>query len=105
MNLIKTGFLLVVLTGMLLLVGAIIGGELGIILAVVVALVMNFGAYWFSDRIALGMTHAQQVNEESDPELFALVGEQASRAGMPMPKVYEIQNESPNAFATGRNPC
>ena len=104
MNLIKTGFLLVALTGLLLLVGAMFGGELGIILALGFALVMNFGAYWFSDRIALGMTHAKQVSEDGDPELFALVGEQASLAGMPMPKVYQIDNESPNAFATGRNP-
>ena len=104
MNLIKTGFLLMVLTGLLLLTGAYFGGEVGIILALGFALIMNVGAYWFSDRIALGMTHAQQVTEESDPELFSLVGEQASRAGMPMPKVYEIHEESPNAFATGRNP-
>ena len=104
MNLIKTGFLLVALTGLLLLVGAMFGGEVGIILALGFALVMNFGAYWFSDRIALGMTHAKQVSADSDPELFALVGEQASLAGMPMPKVYQIDNESPNAFATGRNP-
>jgi heat shock protein HtpX len=104
MNLIKTGFLLVLLTGLLLLAGAYFGGEVGIILALGFALVMNFGAYWFSDRIALGITHAKQVSEESDPELFALVREQASLAGMPMPKVYEIDNESPNAFATGRNP-
>ena len=104
MNLIKTGFLLVALTGLLLLVGAMFGGEVGIILALGFALVMNFGAYWFSDRIALGMTHAKQVSADSDPELFALVAEQASLAGMPMPKVYQIDNESPNAFATGRNP-
>ena len=104
MNLIKTGFLLVALTGLLLLVGAMFGGEVGIILALGFALVMNFGAYWFSDRIALGMTHAKQVSADSAPELFALVGEQASLAGMPMPKVYQIDNESPNAFATGRNP-
>ena len=104
MNLIKTGFLLLVLTGLLLLVGAIIGGEVGIILALGFALILNVGAYWFSDRIALGMTHAKQVTVESDPELFSLVAEQAFRAGMPMPKVYEIHEESPNAFATGRNP-
>ena len=104
MNLIKTGFLLVALTGLLLLTGAYFGGEVGIILALGFALIMNFGAYWFSDRIALAITHAKQISQESDPELFAMVVEQASRAGMPMPKVYQIDNESPNAFATGRNP-
>ena len=104
MNTIKTFFLLMVMTGLLLLVGAIIGGEAGIILALIFALVMNVGAYWFSDKIALGMTHASQRTEAEDPELYHIVAEQASLAGMPMPKVYEIETESPNAFATGRNP-
>ena len=104
MNTVKTFFLLMVMTGLLLLVGAIIGGEAGMILAVIFALVMNVGAYWFSDRIALGMTHAHQITEEEDPQLYNIVAEQASLAGMPMPKVYEIETESPNAFATGRNP-
>lgn len=104
MNTIKTFFLLMVLTGLLLLVGGIIGGEAGIIIALVFALGMNFFAYWFSDRIALGMTHARPVSEEEDPELYRLVAEQASLAGLPMPKVYEIQSDSPNAFATGRSP-
>lgn len=104
MNTIKTFFLLMVMTGLLLLVGAIIGGEAGIILALIFALVMNVGAYWFSDKIALGMTHASQITEAEDPELYHIVAEQASLAGMPMPKVYEIETESPNAFATGRNP-
>lgn len=104
MNTIKTFFLLMVLTGLLLLVGGIIGGQTGIIIALVFALAMNFFAYWFSDRIALGMTHARPITEEEDPELYRLVGEQASMAGLPMPKVYEIQTDSPNAFATGRSP-
>ena len=104
MNTIKTFFLLMVLTGILLLVGAMIGGEVGIVVALVFAIVLNFGAYWFSDRIALGMTHARQISAEEDPELFRLVEQQALIANMPMPKVYEIETESPNAFATGRNP-
>ena len=104
MNTIKTFFLLMVMTSLLLLVGAIIGGEAGIILALIFALVMNVGAYWFSDKIALGMTHASQITEAEDPELYHIVAQQASLAGMPMPKVYEIETESPNAFATGRNP-
>ena len=104
MNTLKTFFLLMVLTGLLLLVGAIIGGEAGVIIAVIFALVMNFGAYWFSDRIALGITKSHEVSPQDDPELYRLVAEQASLAGLPMPKVYEIQSDSPNAFATGRNP-
>ena len=104
MNTIKTFFLLMVLTGLLLLIGAAIGGQAGVVIALVFALALNFGAYWFSDRIALGMTHARQITEEEDPELFRLVAQQAQLANMPMPKVYEIDEDSPNAFATGRNP-
>ena len=104
MNTIKTFFLLMVLTGLLLVVGAIIGGEIGLIFALVLALGLNFFAYWNSDRVALSMTHSRQVSEQEDPELFRLVGEQASQAGLPMPKVYEINTDALNAFATGRNP-
>jgi heat shock protein HtpX len=104
MNTVKTFFLLMVLTGLLLLIGAAIGGEVGIVVALVFAIVMNFGAYWFSDKIALGMAHAKQITPEDDPQLFVLVEEQARLANMPMPKVYEIDSESPNAFATGRSP-
>ena len=104
MNTMKTFFLLMVLTGLLLLIGGAIGGQAGIIIALIIALAMNFGAYWFSDRIALGMAHARQITEEEDPQLFELVAEQARLANMPMPKVYEIDTDSPNAFATGRNP-
>ena len=104
MNTVKTFFLLMVLTGLLLLIGAAIGGEVGIVVALVFAIAMNFGAYWFSDKIALGMAHAKQISPEEDPQLFALVEEQATLANMPMPKVYEIDSDSPNAFATGRSP-
>ena len=104
MNTLKTFFFLVVLTMLLLMVGAIIGGEIGIIMAVGFALIMNFGAYWFSDRIALGMAKAHEVSSTEDPDLYTLVSEQAVRAGLPMPKVYGINSASPNAFATGRNP-
>ncbi len=104
MNTLKTFFLLMVLTGMLLLIGGAIGGQAGIIIAVFFALAMNFGAYWFSDKIALGMAHAKPVTQEDDPQLYELVAEQARLANMPMPKVYEIDDPSPNAFATGRNP-
>ena len=93
-----------VLTGLLLLVGYIIGGEGGIIIALVFAIIMNFGAFWFSDKIVLGMAHAHPITEEDDPELFGIVADQAARAGLPMPNVYEISSDSPNAFATGRGP-
>ena len=95
---------MMVLTAILLLVGTIVGGEAGLIIALVFALIVNFGAYWFSDRIALSMTHSQPITEREDPELYSIVREQAELAGLPMPKVYEIESDSPNAFATGRSP-
>ena len=104
MNTIKTFFFLMVLTGLLLMVGGLIGGEVGIIIALVFAIALNFGAYWFSDRIALSMTHAYEITEQEDPELYGMVADQASLAGLPMPRVYEIDSDSPNAFATGRSP-
>ena len=104
MNTVKTFFLMMVLTAILLLVGTIVGGEAGLIIALFFALIVNFGAYWFSDRIALSMTHSQPITEREDPELYSIVREQAELAGLPMPKVYEIESDSPNAFATGRSP-
>ncbi len=104
MNTLKTFFLLMILTGLLLLIGGAIGGEMGIIIALVFALALNFGAYWFSDKIALSMAHARPITADDDPQLYQLVAEQARLANMPMPKVYEIDEPSPNAFATGRNP-
>ena len=104
MNTIKTFFLLMVLTGLLLAIGGAVGGQTGIIIALVFALLLNFGAYWFSDKIALSMAHAKPVTAEDDPDLYQLVAEQARRANMPMPRVYEIDTDSPNAFATGRSP-
>ena len=104
MNTMKTFMLMLVLSMMLLLIGGIVGGQAGIIVALVFALVMNMGAYWFSDKIALGMTKSHPITEEEDPELYGIVREQARLAGLPMPKVYEIHTESPNAFATGRSP-
>ena len=104
MNTFKTFFLMMVLSALLLLVGAMLGGVGGFIFALVIAIAMNFGDYWGSDRIALKMTHASAVTEADDPELYSIVREQASLAGLPMPKVFKIESESPNAFATGRNP-
>jgi heat shock protein HtpX len=103
-NTFKTFFFLLVLSSLLLLAGGLLGGSGGIILALVLALAMNFFAYWFSDRIALAMSHAQRISETDDPALYRLVAEQAQRAGLPMPKVYLMNTETPNAFATGRNP-
>ena len=104
MNTLKTFILMMVLSMMLLLIGGILGGQAGIIIALVLALVMNFGAYWFSDKIALSMTRSHPITEQDDPELYGIVREQARLARLPMPKVYEIQTDSPNAFATGRSP-
>ncbi len=104
MNTVKTFFLMMIMSALLLLVGAILGGAPGVIFALVLTIIMNFSAYWFSDRIALKMTHATEVTENDDRELYSIVREQASLAGLPMPKVFEIDSESPNAFATGRNP-
>ena len=104
MNTIKTFFLMMVLSAMLLLIGGAVGGQIGIIIALVFAIVMNFGAYWFSDRIALSMTKSHPITEQEDPELYGIVREQAELAGLPMPAVYEIDTDSPNAFATGRSP-
>ena len=104
MNTAKTFFLLMVLTALLLMVGGLIGGQSGIVIALGFALVMNVGAYWFSDRIALSMTHSRPITEADDPELYDIVREQAARSNLPMPRVYEIETDAPNAFATGRSP-
>ena len=101
-NLIKTGFLLAVLTCLLVLAGGAIGGQQGMIIAFVLALVMNVGSYWFSDKIVLSMYGAQEVGP--DHRLYRIVASLAQRAGLPMPRVYVIPQASPNAFATGRNP-
>ena len=105
MNTAKTFFLMMAMSALLLLVGALLGGIGGIIFAMILAVVMNFSAYWFSDRIALKMTHATAITENDDPELYSIVREQASLAGLPMPNVFLIESDSPNAFATGRNPA
>ena len=104
MNTLKTFLLLMVLSAMLLVIGGAVGGQVGIIIALMFAIVLNFGAYWFSDRIALSMTHSHPITEQEDPELYGIVREQAELSGLPMPKVYEIDTPSPNAFATGRSP-
>ena len=104
MNFVKTTILLATLTGLLVAIGGLIGGTGGMIFALIFAGVMNFTAYWFSDKMALRMAGARQIQESDDPRLFAMVREVAELSRMPMPRVYIIQNDSPNAFATGRNP-
>jgi len=104
MNSLKTTFLMVLLTVLLVLAGNAIGGQQGLMVAFILALVMNFGTYWFSDRIVLAMYRAQEVSREQAPELYDIVESLAKKAGLPMPRVYITPQESPNAFATGRNP-
>lgn len=104
MNRLRTIILLAALGGLLVVIGGYIGGKSGATIALVIALALNFGSYWFSDRIVLSMYHAQEVTEQEAPDLYNLVRDLASRAGLPMPKVYIIPDPSPNAFATGRNP-
>lgn len=95
---------MVFMTVLLVFVGAAIGGRGGMIMAFALATIMNVGSYWFSDRIVLRMYNAQPVSEAEAPELHAIVRSLVQKAGMPMPKVYIIPEETPNAFATGRNP-
>ena len=104
MNTLKTTVLLASLTGLLVLVGQLVGGTSGALIFLIFAGIMNFVAYWFSDKVALSMAGAKEIDESQDPHLYALVREVANLANMPMPRVYIIPTESPNAFATGRNP-
>jgi heat shock protein HtpX len=104
MNRLKTMILLAVLTALFLFVGRALGGQTGLIIAIALAGVMNFAAYWFSDKIVLRMYRAQEVTPNEAPELFNIVRGLAMQAQIPMPKVYIIPEEAPNAFATGRNP-
>ncbi|HZF05639.1 MAG TPA: zinc metalloprotease HtpX [Patescibacteria group bacterium] len=103
-NILKTGLLLGVLTAILLLAGQAIAGEQGMIIAFVLAAIMNVVSYWFSDKLVLMMYRAQPVDEAQAPGLHAMVRRLATRAQIPMPRVYVIPSDTPNAFATGRNP-
>ncbi len=104
MNQFKTFFLMLVLTVLFILVGTAIGGRSGAVYAFIFAALMNFFSYWFSDKIVLRMYGAKQVSESEAPELYGVVAELTSKASLPMPKVYIMENDTPNAFATGRNP-
>mgnify|MGYP001132251149 FL=1 len=104
MNTLKTMVLLVTLTVLFIFIGALLGGRSGMTVALFIALAMNFFAYWFSDKIVLRMYGARQVSEAEAPELYSIVRTLSQKAGLPMPKVYIIDADQPNAFATGRNP-
>ncbi len=104
MNQFKTFLLMLILTGLFILVGTAIGGRNGAVYAFIFAALMNFFAYWFSDKIVLRMYGAQPVTQADAPELYQIVSELVNKASLPMPKVYIIENDTPNAFATGRNP-
>ena len=104
MNTLKTAFLLTLLTLFLVFVGSYLGGRNGMVLALIFAGIMNFVSYFFSDKIALAMYSAQPVTREQAPRIYGIVERLAGRTGLPMPKIYVIPTESPNAFATGRNP-
>jgi heat shock protein HtpX len=103
-NTLKTTLLLGLLTGLILGIGYYFGGQGGVVVALVFAVVMNFGAYWFSDKIVLSMYRARQVDPNQAPGLYRIVERLAQKAGLPTPRIYVIPSESPNAFATGRDP-
>jgi heat shock protein HtpX len=104
MNTFRTTILLAVLTALLVWLGDMFGGRQGAIIALLIAGVMNFVSYWFSDKIVIKMYGGQEVGPQDDPELYGIVQDLAQRAALPMPKVYVLPQDTPNAFATGRNP-
>lgn len=104
MNRLKTFFLMVLLTAVFLLLGGLIAGEEGLIVAFILAIATNFFSYWYSDRMAISMTRSQPLSENAAPEVYRALHELTHNAGMPMPRVYLMPTEQPNAFATGRNP-
>ena len=103
-NWVKTAMLMAAITALFIVIGGMIGGQRGMMLALLIALGMNFFSYWFSDKMVLRMYNAQEVDETSAPQFYRMVRELSTRAGLPMPRVYLIDEDQPNAFATGRNP-
>ena len=103
-NVFKTAMLLALLTAMLVLIGGAVGGQQGMLIAFFMALVMNFVSYWWSDKIVLAMYGAKEISEAQAPGLYGMVHRLASKAQIPMPRLYLIPSDQPNAFATGRNP-
>ncbi|MDX3977766.1 zinc metalloprotease HtpX [Shinella sp.] len=104
MNIVRTAMLLAFMTALFMGVGLLIGGKGGMMIALLVAIAMNFFSYWNSDRMVLSMYGAKEVDERSAPEYYGIVRDLAKRAGLPMPRVFVINSDQPNAFATGRNP-
>jgi heat shock protein HtpX len=104
MNYVKTAMLLALLTAIFVALGAAVGGRSGMVIAFLIALAMNAFSYWNSDKVVLRMYGAREVDASSAPDLYSLVRELAQNAGLPMPRVYIMQSDQPNAFATGRNP-
>jgi heat shock protein HtpX len=104
MNTFRTTILLAVLTALLIWIGDMLGGRQGAVIALVIAGGMNFFSYWFSDKIVIKMYGGRELAANDDPELYGMVRDLAMRANLPMPRVYVIPEETPNAFATGRNP-
>ena len=105
MNMLKTTFLMALLTGVLVAVGGVFAGHTGMIVMLIISIGMNFMTYWYSDKWALAAYDAQEVTASEAPELYHLVETLASRDSLPMPRVYIIDSDVPNAFATGRNPA
>ena len=103
-NWVKTAMLMAAITALFVVIGGVIGGSKGMMLALIIALGMNFFSYWFSDKMVLRMYNAQEVDETTAPQFYRMVRELAARAQLPMPRVYLINEDAPNAFATGRNP-
>jgi heat shock protein HtpX len=103
-NWVKTAMLMAAITALFVVIGGMVGGSKGMMLALIVALAMNFFSYWFSDKLVLKMYNAQEVDEASAPQFYRMIRELATRAQLPMPRVYLITEDAPNAFATGRNP-
>jgi heat shock protein HtpX len=103
-NTMRTTLLLGLMTVLIILIGRALGGQQGMILAFFMAGIMNIGSYWFSDKIVLAMYRAQEISPQEHPEIHQMIMEMAQQAGLPMPRIYLINDDSPNAFATGRNP-
>ena len=103
-NQIRTVILLGLLTGVIVWIGRLFGGPQGMIIALVFAMIMNFASYWFSDKIVLAMYRAREISPDEAPELYNMVRELAGNAGLPMPRIYIVPSQAPNAFATGRDP-
>jgi heat shock protein HtpX len=104
-NLLKTAVLMAAITALFMTIGRLLGGQQGMVLALVFALGMNFFSYWFSDKLVLRMYNAQEVDAQSAPQFYRMIQELSQRAQLPMPRVYLINEDAPNAFATGRNPA